>query len=177
MIKPETPEPPPEVLVGERMVPPWADRDRDLEAKLAGLYRQHLDHWIGLQGDRKFQQKWHVGRAMLDWFYSEHLIDADEFWALNALYSRPSKPGYNIQMYRIVWKASGRASAQVAATSLAPHMGPRPGYQRGSPIAEGADPLLPVSGQQDLTTSRNLLHKAELGVAAYLDGRQGTGDC
>ena len=48
-------------------------------------------------------------------------------------YSRPSKPGYNIEMYRIVFIRSGRASEEVAAASLAPHMGPRKRHT-GSPL-------------------------------------------
>jgi carbon storage regulator CsrA len=63
-------------------VVPWADRDRRLEAKLRRLYEQHLDSWIGMQGNRKFEQKWHVGREILNWFYDQHLINADEFEAL-----------------------------------------------------------------------------------------------
>ena len=62
----------------------WTDRDRNLEAKLRKLYLAHLRTWLASQGDKKFEQKWHVGRAMLDWFYAERLIDADEFEAVNA---------------------------------------------------------------------------------------------
>lgn len=113
------------------IVMPWAERDRDLERKLARLYREHLESWIAIQGDRRFQEKWHVGREMLDWFYSKHLIDADEFERLNVKCSRPSKPGYNVEMYRLVWKESGRSSEQVAQISLAPRTGPSSGYKRG----------------------------------------------
>lgn len=109
----------------------WEDRDRQLEAKLKGLYREHLDSWIKAQGERRFEQKWHVGREMLDWFYANKLLDADEYEALQVKHSRPSKPGYDIEMYRIVWISSGRASDQVAAVSLAPRMGPSKGYTRG----------------------------------------------
>ena len=53
------------------LVIPWADRDRNLERKLRQLYEEHLESWIAMQGDRRFEQKWHVGRVMLDWFYSQ----------------------------------------------------------------------------------------------------------
>jgi hypothetical protein len=109
----------------------WEERDRALEAKLRRLYREHLETWINAQGDRRFEQKWHVGREMLDWFYANKLLDADEYEALHVKHSRQSKPGYDIEMYRIVWISSGRASDQVAAVSLAPRMGPSKGYARG----------------------------------------------
>jgi hypothetical protein len=116
----------------ESIVVPWAERDRKLEARLRELYAQHLNSWIAMQGDRKFGQKWHVGREMLDWFYEQHLIGADEFEALNVKHSRPGKPGYDIEMYRIIWITAGRASDQVARISLAPRMGPSKGYASGT---------------------------------------------
>jgi hypothetical protein len=117
----------------------WQDRDRSLEAKLKRLYGEHLDSWIQAQGDRKFEQKWHVGREMLDWFYANKLLDADEYEALHVRHSRPSKPRYDIEMYRIVWISSGRASDQVAAVSLAPRTGPSPGYKRAPARLDSAD--------------------------------------
>jgi hypothetical protein len=100
------------------------------------------------QGDRKFEQKWHVGRAMLDWFYEQKLILPDEFEALNTLHSRPSKPGYDIEMYRIIWISSGRASDEVAAISLAPRMGPSAGFggqRHGSSAINSAPASVPDS--------------------------------
>ena len=113
-------------------VVPWAQRDRRLEIKVRELYKTHLSSWIAAQGDRKFERQWHVGRALLDWFYEQNLISPDEFEELNTLHSRPSKPGYDIEMYRLIWIGSGRASDEVAAMSLAPRTGPSSGYARQS---------------------------------------------
>jgi hypothetical protein len=137
------------------VVVPWAERDRRLEQKLRELFRQHLHSWIAAQGIRKFEQKWHVGRAMLDWFYVQKLISPDEFEALNTLHSRPSKPGYDIEMYRIVWIASGRASDEVAAISLAPRMGPTAGYARKSVVLPAITPEPTVDAGHPITTPRS----------------------
>ena len=84
-----------------------------------------------------FGPKWHVGRAMLDWFYEQQL--ADEFERLNVLHSRPNKPDY--EMYRIIWKDAGRSSPEVAAICTALRQGPQPGYKRGAkpPPAHGGE--------------------------------------
>lgn len=115
---------------GDHIVP-WAERDPHLTAKLRALYKEHLDEWCGMQSEM-YEEKWHVGRAMLDWFYEQNLISAEEFEALRIKHSRPKKPSY--EMYRIIF-IPFRASEKVAAISLAPQMGPKKGWTRSASSA------------------------------------------
>jgi len=113
----------------EQDVVSWANRDRELERKLKALFRDNLDSWIAMQSDRKFEQKWHVGREMLDWFYKQKLIEPDEYEALHVRHDM-GKGGMPVELYRLIWRSSGRASDKVAAISLAPRMGPSKGHIR-----------------------------------------------
>lgn len=161
-------------------VVPWSQRDQALHLKLRKLFAGNLKEWVlaaKLRGQH-YEEKWHVGRAMLDWFYEQGHIDADEFERANARYSRPNKPSY--AMYRISWIDSGRASDEVASICSAPRTGPSAGYQRGRPVSVGADrstdedeqptdhqpppsPRAMAGWHADLTAEREIDHSLDTG--------------
>jgi hypothetical protein len=81
-------------VANQQSVVPWHERDRALDRKVRRLYLSHHKPWTAAAMARgtMFGPKWHVGRAMLDWFYEQRFIDADEFERLNVPHSRPNKP-------------------------------------------------------------------------------------
>lgn len=127
----------------DEAAPLWGTHDKNLARKLQRLFETRLTEWLGVNNGALHAEKWHVGREILKWLYQQGHLSADEIEALQLKYWIPKK-NRATEFYRLIWKVSGRSSAEVRAICTAPQTGPSKGYSRLEP------PLLNLVAQKEI---------------------------